>query len=406
MYQPGAWTQNNSATVKLATTSVYANDAETTFISSFATSELIGESRSGYRTAGWPLKGTDTKPVNPASCNTWDWDWTTTSFWGTFGGNRKIRNLLLIPGGYPFHLGVSADTNEMKRRFYNSVRGVSWNAMQTFAESAESVGTLRSLSKGLLNSVVSFVNFRRNSIRNFSRLVDTLAQPAALRSKSARKYLREFGKENSNRWLEYTYGVAPMIGDIHDARNALGQDLTVRRSRVRGRVSAVQQSVSVATMFADTIPFDVTIRHTTKNQITGFGLIVDTPAPGLGNVATSLGLSWSNVVPTVYELIPYSFVVDYFSNIGDVLTAACTPTENISAQGTTAVSESVISFSGVPRRDVTVYRTYPPFTARCEYFSFTRTPGAVGMPTLEFKVPLWDSKKWLNLGALAGARIL
>jgi hypothetical protein len=36
-----------------------------------------------------------------------------------------------------------------------------------------------------------------------------------------------------------------------------------------------------------------------------------------------LGVSWSDVIPAAYELVPYSFVVDYFTNLGDVLEALC-----------------------------------------------------------------------------------
>jgi hypothetical protein len=36
---------------------------------------------------------------------------------------------------------------------------------------------------------------------------------------------------------------------------------------------------------------------------------------------SSAGLGPGDILPTIYELIPYSFVVDYFTNLGDVISA-------------------------------------------------------------------------------------
>jgi hypothetical protein len=41
------------------------------------------------------------------------------------------------------------------------------------------------------------------------------------------------------------------------------------------------------------------------------------------------GLSPEEFVPTVWELLPWSFLVDYFTNIGDILEAGATDTSTV-----------------------------------------------------------------------------
>jgi hypothetical protein len=112
----------------------------------------------------------------------------------------------------------------------------------------------------------------------------------------------------------------------------------------------------------------------------------------------------------VYNLIPYSFLVDYFTNIGDILAASCFGRVNLSwgcrtkrgermVSGQTRVFSSSLSIVGSGSSSGL-------FTD--SYTSFERNPVnyvTVGVSDFHFRVPGFDSLKWANIAGLANIRI-
>jgi len=116
-------------------------------------------------------------------------------------------------------------------------------------------------------------------------------------------------------------------------------------------------------------------------------------------------------VPTLWEILPWSFVVDYFTNAGDVINAYSTLSSSIAWRSQVARSVRTVTYSGRPLTlgashgdgiDVTSdICSFQPFTIVTT--SVARDPElAQDYPSLEWKIP-GLGLQWVNLAALSGA---
>ncbi|DAD51200.1 maturation protein, partial [ssRNA phage SRR7976325_5] len=113
----------------------------------------------------------------------------------------------------------------------------------------------------------------------------------------------------SSKWLEYQYGIMPLIYSAKDLIELLKKHdkfLTVRR-RITSPISSGLPSTVPDIYFHDQINGEILSRITCKGHWKG-------RHPSLDRVSL-------NLFKTTWELIPYSFVVDWFINVGDYITA-------------------------------------------------------------------------------------
>lgn len=135
---------------------------------------------------------------------------------------------------------------------------------------------------------------------------------------------REYGKRLSDAWLAYQYGIKPLFGDIKDANNALealGSSTAFDGKLIRaagyvdggsfGPVTGL--SLSPLTSFISYQQSD-----TTREEVRYQFLLKARPV-SFETVQETLGIQTEDILPALWEAIPWSFLVDYFVNVNDVL---------------------------------------------------------------------------------------
>jgi hypothetical protein len=124
------------------------------------------------------------------------------------------------------------------------------------------------------------------------------------------------GSSVTNQWLEYQYGWNPLLQDVYGSAHALATR-EPRHWRVTGK-GTVRNDYSEIVTIGSGDRSEVTYGVGTGSGFTGVFVRIDAlPADSLLRAFSSLGLT--NPGQIAWELLPYSFVVDWFLPIGDFI---------------------------------------------------------------------------------------
>lgn len=121
---------------------------------------------------------------------------------------------------------------------------------------------------------------------------------------------REFLKTAASGWLMWSYGIKPLMSDIYAAVDALQSDFPWKRISGSGRVKRSETDYKFVSPDIYTLRLyegSVSVRQSAEFRINN---------PNLA-LANKLGLI--NPAQMALEAIPFSFVIDWFSNLSDVV---------------------------------------------------------------------------------------
>lgn len=188
------------------------------------------------------------------------------------------------------------------------------------------IGTAKDLKQGVFKYLSKAVGIRKGKGSNSSKR-----------------------KAIANSYLEATFGWQPLIHDCRDFAKTLGRLTTeVDRTYLRAFGEWEEQS-SHAILSA--VPgvggqkCNITTIVTTYSRVMYRGFLQGIPyeagKPPLERIISMSGFDLRSFVPTLWELVPYSFVVDYFTNIGDCLLSWTVDTDCVKALWRTQVTETV-----------------------------------------------------------------
>lgn len=127
----------------------------------------------------------------------------------------------------------------------------------------------------------------------------------------------------SETWLEYAFGWAPLLSDVNQGAKALSRIVTYDNpsQRVFAEASSTAKSEPVILTNNFGALSHKRVSSTSSTVSVRYHGEVTARFGSSYSIPTQLGLSFSQFVPTLWELIPYSFLVDYFTNIGSILNA-------------------------------------------------------------------------------------
>lgn len=232
-------------------------------------------------------------------------------------------------------------------------------------------------------------------------------------------------KQLAENYLEWTYGIIPTVSDLED--QAFGVWRAYDRSRhgfdsVRVFGFASKETMSSATS-AISPSYDgshviprVVCKDSTWDQIyiEYYGSVRSSASNSfVGNVGEELGFGLRSFVPTIWECIPYSFVVDYFTNVGQIIDALVFPSSDVKwinklVRRETITTRLYSTKFAIPLNplDITIRNNFSssPHVFKTTSFQRSSYTGSL-VPSFRWHLP-YRGTDWVNLLALGISRFL
>jgi len=141
-----------------------------------------------------------------------------------------------------------------------------------------------------------------------------------LETRAARNLPKDSVGAIATAWLEYRYAIRPLLGDIRNAINAIQKQLEfTKRQTARGKELRVYDDVEISLDSLTRV--DGVLREDIKIERKGFvrasAGVLFVIEDNISSLAAILGLD--QPIESAYELIPFSFVLDWVVNIGEWL---------------------------------------------------------------------------------------
>lgn len=296
--------------------------------------------------------------------------------------HESIRNPLYYPPDSWSDLTntVAEATSAASQQFFKRLRASQREfAGPTFvAELADTIRMLKRPASSLRDFTISWAE-RHRSLRR-----------KPLKGSELRKAL-------AGAYLEWRFGVAPLLSDTADAARAIAAATEkIRRTSVSAHSNRTVTTKTGATSYSPGGYFppadieyynddvvDVRIKALLRAEVN------QPPKDHFLALKETMGFNFSEFVPALWEMIPYSFIVDYFTNVGDILSAYTTSTAGLQwySRSTKTVSSAVVR--GTTRELLTPPYHYPSQSmgeVKSKRVRFSRAR-AITYPVLTFNIP-------------------
>lgn len=201
------------------------------------------------------------------------------------------------------------------------------SAMQTHSRGMQFLGELRETIAQLRNP---FVGIRRLFDQYISRVQRHGRRYSWRRSPRARQ---QFLNAVGSTWLETSFGLMPLINDVRELSETalmLAMNDNSQRDRVVGSaqtfVAGQSTDLIAGVSGANYARIQSRGRGSIEHRVRYEAFLDWSRTAAIGSLERVLDLSGFRMdlfIPTIYELIPWSWAVDYVSNLGTVIETGC-----------------------------------------------------------------------------------
>jgi hypothetical protein len=151
-----------------------------------------------------------------------------------------------------------------------------------------------------------------NPLNNLNTLISRFQ-----RAKSLANSTLSLSKYIGSEWLKFRYGIMPIMYDIQGIIKAIEKDKSKGRHHARGSKTLSESKLDPPAIWSHG-DIDTTYLDTyTDEVIIKCGLVYDAKL----HVSDYLGLNLRAIPSTAWELIPFSFIVDWFVNVQEYIRA-------------------------------------------------------------------------------------
>jgi len=286
---------------------------------------------------------------------------------------------------FPARLVLSASTldscltNAISQTSVNSA-----NALETFAELGESVASLRSVFTKAYRLCKNFRSFALQGYQSIDYALKAAFQP---HSESRAIAVRDA-------WLELRYGIRPLVYDILNWISAFEDIMTT--TRFRGTASAYTEGpVATSSSYygGSNSTTGFLLKQVTSSHIECHtGCLAQLDLASVNMLSSRLGAN--RILQTAWELIPYSFVVDWFFNVGNTIDS-WVPQPGVTTLGTWRTtceyrSYRVATIGYYPAANITNVVSTPTYTHSVTERRIVRVgnPAAPVLPSLSIRLSI------------------
>jgi hypothetical protein len=248
----------------------------------------------------------------------------------------------------------------------------------------------------------------RNPAKALRNSIDSYRREAKKRLRREKNY-RRANRAIRNTWLEYQYGWAPLMSDVKSGAEALaryGQKLRypgiflVGRGDIDSNLDFVRTQNTAS---SNGCSFKYIKDTWSAASVKYYGMTTSIPVNPITSAASIAGVMPRDFLPTVWEIIPYSFLVDYFTNIGDMIQGYAWQRAGLRWSTKTTIQYrrmSVSSRSYLPATNYAIRASVPSETFHESKMVTRNVYNGTFIPSITFEIPGFGTK-WMNLAALA-----
>lgn len=247
-----------------------------------------------------------------------------------------------------------------------------------------------------LGELQQTVRLLKNPFAQTVRLMNALA---GMRKRS--------GVEFAKSWLEFQFGMKPLLSDI-DAIMGLINETIERNSRKSFRAygEANDEQTTVTFISGDIKGFTQRIER--SKQWKSQYIIRFAISQEFLEMANERKTDWrrqfddvSAIPITAWELVPFSFLIDYFVNVSDIIQAAVTSTTGVTFWSNSSIRTHIdrrIASTDIASPGCIITLNIPRVITNQRRW-VNRDGTALGIPSVQFSLP-GSNIRYLNIAAL------
>lgn len=333
---------------------------------------------------------------------------------GTFGGvwYGFPYTPTLYTGSYDGISTTEADVKAREEFFKHALK------LQRQVQSGVVLGELKKTLRMVRSPLRSL--FQR-VLRDIPRI-----KKSASRYSSRQKIARKKAAEDT--YLESVFGWAPLMSDVTSGAEALAEYYLKRGQNypyVLGKSGKFLAQVHASDYGASNLlpgrgidAYQSAKIVTSEAEVKYYGKLRVDPFGSPLEFQRRLGFDPRNWLPTAWELVPYSFLVDYFTNFGDMINASAVQVTDLHWASRTVVRKFICTSlarhapgygersPGLPCGATS--KTLQDGVVVLERSSIVRTRDALSLVRypygIRFRLPNFGMK-WLNIAFLASAKL-
>lgn len=317
--------------------------------------------------------------------------------------------IIQIPSPTDFSFPTSrASLNEARGRYSKNMIGVRANWVENLGEYKEGLRVLANGGDDIIGATAKHLKSR-----SVKTLVREAKQFSKLSHSAQAKQIGRLQKNLANTHLEYQFAIKPIMSDVSETLKQI-EDGPKLRFKITGtsqsnETAYLTQSVTHSSGAIVTFKWRA-IRRTSYRLSS---VLDEYDRNAFLPVEKLVGFNFDNLVPTLWELIPGSFLIDYVSNLQEIITSIMAKVYGSQGLYQTTFEKTLVSLAGItgtlqpsivfPGR---YYSSPPRFnraTASHIGVNLQRlTSGITTIPSLELQFP--TDPQVLNIAALLVAK--